>query len=169
MRKQWTRFGLAALAAGVVAAGLGSAWQAPPRQPNGRVLTLMLAGSSEAEKGDDASHAFGIDANAVTAGLYPGAVKNLTMVVTNPYNFDLKVTDLSASVESTSDRRCSASAANLVLRRYQGPPELPLVVRARQQRTAGVISLSMPNTVADGCQQATFTIRLQGTATKVNQ
>jgi hypothetical protein len=110
---------------------------------------------------------FAISATTVT-GLYPGATRSLVLTLSNPYSFDIKVTDLSATLTGTSSAGCPASSANLVVGRYQGPPALPLTIAGSTIKPAGAIPLSMPRTVFNACQGVTFTLRLTGTATKVN-
>jgi hypothetical protein len=128
------------------------------------IVTVANSGNSGA--GNDAT----FDLNATTvSGLYPGAVRALALSVRNPYQFDIQVTDLSAALTATSNPACAATAANLVARPYLGPPTLPLTVPGGQVRAAGVIPLAMPNTVANACQNTTFTLRLAGTATKANK
>ena len=111
---------------------------------------------------------FTIGAATVT-GLYPGSHKDLQLVVANPYNFDIKITALAATLVATSTATCSVSPANLAVSAYAGPPALPLVVPGNRSIPAGAIPLTMPNTVANGCQNATFTLQLSGTAAKANQ
>ena len=98
--------------------------------------------------------------------LYPGAVVRVPVSVSNPYPFDVLFTAVTATVSSTSAATCPATATNIVVQPYQGPPTLPLAVPRGQRRTAGYIPVSMPGTVAQACQGVTFTLHLQGTATK---
>jgi hypothetical protein len=126
-------------------------------------LTIVTVASTS-----NSSDTFGVTATTVT-GLYPGATRNLVLTLTNPYSFDIKVTDLSASLAGTSSPACAATAANLTVRPYQAPPSLPVTLTANQVKAVGAIPLVMPRTVANGCQGATFTLSLTGTATKVNK
>jgi hypothetical protein len=114
----------------------------------------------------EAGNTFSISAPSVT-GLYPGAVKKLKLTVANPYNFAIKVTDLWGALDGTSKPNCAPSPGNLTVRVHEGVG-LPLVVPARSGAAAGAIPLYMPNSVVDGCQRATFTISLHGTAKKAN-
>jgi hypothetical protein len=110
-------------------------------------------------------HRFAVNADTVP-GLYPGAARAVTVTVTNPYHFDIRLTALSAALDATSAPACQAGPANLTVGALRAGPGLPLVVPAGRPVRVGDVPLSMPNTVADACQGATFTIRLAATATK---
>ena len=56
---------------------------------------------------------------------------------------------------------------NLQVKSYEG--RLPLTVAARGKQKGGSIALSMPNTVANGCQDAKFKIKFTAAATKVGR
>jgi len=107
---------------------------------------------------------------ALTAGpsgdLYPGALVRVPVTASNPYPFDILFAGVSATVSSGSPANCPATATNIAVGAYQGPPALPLAVPRGQSRTAGYIPVSMPGSVAQACQGVTFTLHLQGTATK---
>jgi len=131
---------------------------------------LVVVANTSNGNGSGNGNVDSFDVNGVTvSGLYPGGTKTLALSVTNPYTFDIKVSDLSASLIAASRPGCAATSANLVVRPYQGPPALPLVVPKGAVQAAGVIPLFMPNTVANACQNGTFTLRLTASATKVNK
>ena len=95
-------------------------------------------------------------------GLYPGANRRLTLTLNNPYDVDLIVTDVRASLVETSHAGCLPIAENLEIGPYTG--ELPLRIAAKDSQKAGVVPLQMPNSVVNACQEATFTIVLDAVA-----
>ena len=98
-------------------------------------------------------------------GLYPGVVRNMTLTLSNPYNFDLQVTTLRGKVSSSSRRKCRPSRSTVSAKTYSG--ELPLVLRARSKRTVGSIPITMAHASPTTCSSTTFTVLLLGYATKV--
>ncbi|MEV4507717.1 hypothetical protein AB0K00_01990 [Dactylosporangium sp. NPDC049525] len=152
------------------------------------LLTLFLIGSEPSSDGlrldlehhvigwNGASHAFqpaaygdlsfSVEAPPVR-GLYPGSVKPLVLQVSNVGRFDLRVTGLSGAVVRTSKPGCAPTSANLVIRRWQSPRSA--TVRAHSRGAMGSLPIYMPNTVANGCQNATFTIKLTATGTQVRR
>ncbi len=116
-----------------------------------------------AVRGSATGYAFQIDAKPVT-GLHPGAVRKLTLSFHNPYDFPLTVTGTRGQVVATSRRGCLPSESNLTIDGYKG--SLPMTIPAGDRKAGGHLPLRMPNSVVDACQGATFTIRLQGDATK---
>ncbi|HTF09291.1 MAG TPA: hypothetical protein VK659_14070 [Asanoa sp.] len=109
---------------------------------------------------------FTIEATSVS-GLYPGAQRAMAARVSNPYQFDLRISRLDAEVVKSSRRACPARPSNLVAGPHQG--DLPLTVRARHAREAGSFPIRMPISVTNECAGVTFTIRITGVATKVNK
>jgi hypothetical protein len=101
--------------------------------------------------------------------LYPGAVVPLRLTVHNPQSYPIRITGIGARLTATSKRACSPVPANLTVGARAGRPELPIVVPPHRSRGAGEIALFMPNTVANACQLATFTIRFDGSAEKVRR
>jgi hypothetical protein len=116
--------------------------------------------------GTGSGYGFQVEAKPVTE-LYPGALTKLTVSFRNPYDVDLRVTGMRGQVLATSRRGCLPTATNLAIRSYSGV--MPLTVPADGRKAGGHLPLYMPNSVADACQGATFTIRLRGEATKVKR
>ncbi len=114
---------------------------------------------------DDQHYSFVMRAAGV-AELYPGADRRLVLTMTNPYAFDLLVTDVRAELAATSNPGCEPVPANLELRAYTG--ELPVRVDAKSEHESGAVPLHMPNSVVDACQRATFTIALTADATRAD-
>lgn len=131
-----------------------------PRPVRDEPVLVVVANVSEADAGPGTT--FSVSTPDVT-GLYPGTTKQLTLTVSNPYDFAITVTDLWGHLDRTSKGGCAPSASNLSVRAHEGV--LPTVPR-RTDRAAGTIPLYMPNTVAEACQRAQFTISLRGTAKK---
>jgi hypothetical protein len=102
-------------------------------------------------------------------GLYPGAVVPMRLTVHNPQSYPIRITGIGARLTATSKRACLPVPANLSVGARTGRPDLPIVVPPHGSRGAGQIALSMPNTVTDACQFATFTIHFDGTAEKVRR
>ena len=111
-------------------------------------------------------YSFTVQATPVE-GLYPGAVRQLRLTLTNPYTFDLLVTGMHADLVGTSRPGCDPVSTNLEVRPYTG--ELPVGVEAEDSAEAGTVPLHMPNSVVDDCQRATFTIRLSADAMRAEQ
>jgi hypothetical protein len=99
--------------------------------------------------------------------MYPGITKPMPLRVRNPYSFDLKVTHLGGVVVHSSKRACPPLPRNLKAERYEG--QLPFTVKAKQNKSIGSIPIRMPASVTNECAGVTFTIRLYGTATKVQK
>ncbi|MDI6099652.1 hypothetical protein QLQ12_13700 [Actinoplanes sp. NEAU-A12] len=86
------------------------------------------------------------------------------MTVTNPYPFPINVHSIQARVAETSRWRCKPTATNLKVGPFSG--RLPLAVSARGQKAAGELEVTMPKTVADACQKATFRLVFTATASR---
>lgn len=107
--------------------------------------------------------AFTVQATPVE-GLYPGAVRKLNLTLKNPYDFDLQMTAIRADLVSTSNPGCAPTATNLEVQPYTG--SLPTTIASDDSAETGSIPLHMPNTVANDCQQAVFTISVTADATR---
>jgi hypothetical protein len=106
-------------------------------------------------------HAFTI--SGAVDGLFPGATSKLFVTVTNPNNQAMTVTDLSATLQSVSDAPgCDASTADLTIGKYTG--EDFDVAKNSSASSSGYIPLSLPHTVANACQGATYNLQYSGTA-----
>jgi hypothetical protein len=93
--------------------------------------------------------------NPVT-DLYPGVSKELILTL---HNTDPKhgivVRHIRIRDIATTKRGCAPTRRNLAIRQYKGAP---LRIPRGRTRTVSVL-LSMPNTVSDACQRATFSLR----------
>ena len=96
--------------------------------------------------------------------LYPGAVRRLRLTLTNPYPYDLRVTAVHAELVSTSRPGCAPTPVNLQVQPYTGA--IPVRVAAKDSEEAGVVPVHMPNSVANDCQRATFSIVLHADAVR---
>ncbi|GAA4597055.1 hypothetical protein BJY16_002231 [Actinoplanes octamycinicus] len=146
---------LAAVAAAVLVIGAGAAAR---RDDPAVSVEATLAGQA-------GPAGLGVGGLAV-AGLYPGAERRMTVVVRNPYRVPIKLIAVSGRATATSRKGCAVAPANLTIGRYAGTPALPARIGAGRQASIGYLPVSMPRTVADACQGATFTLRLSVTAWK---
>jgi hypothetical protein len=142
LRTRASRIGLLALFAVPLAAPTAVLAEqlAPPRWHS-------VAGSE--------SRSVRISSNRVV-DLYPGATRHLILTLRNP-NRNRSITIRRVRVRDvvTTRRGCTASPRNLVIRQYAGP-----AIRIPAGATRRVtVPLTMPNTVADACQRATFKLR----------
>jgi len=97
-----------------------------------------------------------ITSNDDTTGLYPGVSKELILTL---HNTDPKhgivVRRVRVRDIATTKRGCAPTRRNLAIRQYKGAP---LRIPPGRTRTVSAL-LSMPNTVSDACQRATFRLR----------
>ncbi len=140
------------------AAGAGAVLRPGASIDQAATLTAVHEPAAGAARYSFVMRAAGVD------DLYPGADRRLVLTMTNPYAFDLLVTDIHAELAATSNAGCDPVPANLELRDYTG--ELPLRVAAGSDHESGAVPLHMPNSVVDACQRATFTIALAADATR---
>ena len=154
---------LAAAVAGL--AGLLAAF-GPARLPGADEPTLFLASGND-RHGYQPQVQFTIEGTSVR-GLYPGAVKEIKLKITNPYSFALRIHSLSGKVISTSRRGCYVSPSNVRVLDYTG--RLPATVQGRS-RTAltGFLPIMMPRQATPKCADTRFTILLSGTGTKATR
>jgi hypothetical protein len=153
---RWQMLAVAA-AAVVGAAGLGFALHA-----DGSTDQEMELTASETQTTGVQQYSFSVRATPVD-GLYPGAVKQLRLTFDNPFAFDLDIGDMRADLVATSDPGCLPIPTNLEVQPYTGT--FPMRVKAK----AGTVPLHMPNSVANECQKATFTIKLSADATRAGR
>ena len=90
------------------------------------------------------------------SGLYPGVSKELILTL---HNSDPKhgivVRRVRVRDIATTNSGCAPARRNLAIRQYKGAP---VRIPPGQTRTVSAL-LSMPNTVSDACQRATFKLR----------
>lgn len=92
------------------------------------------------------------------SGLYPGSARTLTVTVTNPNNFAIRVTSLTATVADPAGP-CTAGAV-------QVPPMAGTFVVPGNGSAATTLTARMANNPPDACQSTTFGITYSGTADK---
>ena len=151
--RRWQK-AVAAAAALSGAAALGAGLR--PEETTDQAMTLVA-------RQDAAAYAFTVRAAPVD-GLYPGADRRLVLTMTNPYDFDLLVTDVRADLVSTTKPGCEPVPANLTVGGYDG--ELPVRVEAGEDEETGAFGLRMPNTVVNACQRAVFTLAVHADASR---
>ena len=105
---------------------------------------------------------FGIKGVPVT-GLYPGATRPLRVKITNTYAFAIRVaTPTGKAAAKTTKAGCTGAPANLGL---ISTSTRRLVIPAHKSKTV-VLQVTMPTTVANACQGATFKLSLRARATR---
>ena len=106
---------------------------------------------------------FGIKGVPVT-GLYPGATRPLRVKITNTYAFAIQVAtpDGQGRREDRPGPAAPGRPANLGL---ISTSTRRLVIPAHKSKTV-VLQVTMPSTVANACQGATFKISLRARATR---
>jgi hypothetical protein len=94
------------------------------------------------------------------SGLYPGATKNLPVLITNQNNQDIKVTSVHISVTGSDMSGCGAG--NLSATDYSGPA----FIVAKDSSLTINLPVTMIHNAANSCQGATFALNYSGTAVK---
>ena len=95
----------------------------------------------------------------VVTDLYPGALKPLTLTVSNSENQDLKVTSINVTVGNSNQAGCLAS--NVVATSFSGA-----FVIAKHTSVTRQLPVRMIASPAASCQGATFPLQYDGTAVK---
>ena len=96
-------------------------------------------------------------------GLYPGATRPLRVKITNTYAFAIRVaTPTGKAAAKTTKAGCTGAPANLGL---ISTSTRRLVIPAHKSKTV-VLQVTMPTTVANACQGATFKLSLRARATR---
>lgn len=113
-------------------------------------------------------------AGNLTTPLAPGSQAPLDLALTNPYGFNLRITDLGVGLAGTSAAGCSA-AQNFAVTQIPAD-RYPITLPAGQTRTLG--QLGIPDSAKpqvemlnqsfnqDACKNATITFRYSGSAGK---
>jgi hypothetical protein len=119
------------------------------------------------------SLAGGFGITGTVADLAPGVSKPINLTIANPYNFAIKVTSVTATVNPTTSKPGCNGPQNLtVVQSLVAQPTVPAnATRTLQQLGVATTSwplVRMPNlaTNQDSCKQATFTMTFTGTAVK---
>jgi hypothetical protein len=95
-------------------------------------------------------------------GLYPGARKRLILTLRNrDTRHSVRIRRIRVDDVGTTRRGCAPSQRNLRIRQYRGRM---LTVPPRGRRRV-VVRLTMPYTVANACQRATFKLRYSAQTT----
>ena len=94
-------------------------------------------------------------------GLYPGATRPITVKISNPYGFPIKVATPRATVVVATNRAgCTGASSNL---QVAATGLRTVAIRARKAKTV-TMRVTMPATVANACQGATFTLSFRSSA-----
>jgi hypothetical protein len=110
---------------------------------------------------------------SMLGALAPGVTRTVNLVIGNPFNFSIRVTGVTVTVDTASSKAACSGSDNLkVTRSLLGTVDVP----ARSSRSLQDLGISqadwptvtMPNlsTNQDACKGATFTLHYTGTATK---
>lgn len=105
---------------------------------------------------------FGITGVPVT-GLYPGASRPLKVTIKNTYAFSIRVAaPTGKAAAATTKAGCTGAAGNLGV---ISTGSRRLVIAAHRSKTV-ILQVTMPPTVANACQGATFKLSLRARATR---
>jgi hypothetical protein len=157
MTRTAVRMGVIALFAAVVSTALH--WPAQPAKASGAptFIQVELAANRTA-----VSHVFSI--NGHVTELYPGRTAPLLLTVSNPNASSIQVNSLTVTAGASNKSGCEGtSALNLQTSNYSGPA---FIVPAHGNASVS-LSITMPGTVANACQGATFSLTYGGSATQV--
>ncbi len=89
-------------------------------------------------------------------GLYPGVSKELILTLqSSDPKHGIVVRRVRVRDIATTNRGCAPARRNLAIRQYK---DAPIRIPPGQTSTVTVL-LSMPNTVSDACERATFRLR----------
>jgi hypothetical protein len=135
---------------------------------------IVAASGQEGEPGENmvlthggqygSDYRFGLAGKPIK-GMYPGASRQINIMVSNPYGFALDLRDVSARVVSTSRRGCPATSASLQVGVYKG--HLPVTIKPHDRRTLpGSITVTMPRDAASNCSSVRFTVALSSTGSR---
>jgi hypothetical protein len=135
------RFFLSTAVVLAAAAGVAAHVAAPGSGPGDGRMQLIAS----------VQHTVSVTSTPVT-GLYPGAMRGLTLQVKNTYTYAVKITAVKTKIAAATTRPgCTGTRANLVISRRSGV----FVIRPKKTQPV-VMTVVMPPTVADACQGATF-------------
>jgi hypothetical protein len=123
-------------------------------------------------------NSFGISGNA-SAAFYPGAPpQRLNLVLTNPFNFDIKVTGITVAIQAATTKNgnpnpgCDGVQNLKVTRQFNGTVTLAKKTTSSLSQLGTPSSqyplLQMPDLSVnqDACQNSTFRMSYSGTAVK---
>ncbi len=114
------------------------------------VLMTLLTGTSAAS----AAETFPI--TGAVDGLAPGVTRSLLLTVDNPFDFEITVTELSATAES-ADAGCGA--ANLTVEPFEG--SLPVAANASAHQP---LAVTMAPDAPPACEDAIWPLAFSGSA-----
>jgi hypothetical protein len=125
-------------------------------------------------------NSFGISSN-LTQAFGPGVEQTVDLSLSNPYSFDLRVTDITVTVQSRTTKNgvvnpdCNGTANLLVTRQFSATPNTVIIPR-NSTRTLSALGIpeaqwpkvQMPNlpTSQDPCTKTTFALTYAGNASK---
>jgi hypothetical protein len=123
-----------------------------------RVLGEQILAASNNGNSNAGQDAKKFVVTGTVAGLYPGAQRPLILTVSNPNNFDIKITSLTVNVGNAAP---GCNAANLQVSEFSGSVIVP-----KDGTTTTTLQATMARGAGDSCQGATFPLSYGGTAVK---
>jgi hypothetical protein len=167
------KFVLLLSAAAIAVTGIVG-WQTHTESAGTKVLRVKLLGNGLGNNGNGLGNGAGIPAKDFTisgqlTGLAPGVTAHLYLTVTNPNNQAIKVTALSAVLSSVvkasnaPSGTCAASTSNLQIGAWTGE-QFTIAKNASGSSSPSYIPVTMPASVANACQGATFNLTYSSTA-----
>lgn len=109
-------------------------------------------------------HEFSL-AGAVS-GLVPGVAKPMTVTVTNPNSWTMQVMSVTATVGSTGEANCPASALQVTPYTYTGGQGVVAPGKGSTTVTLSVVLADSLTVDTSGCPEATFPLTFAGTGEK---
>lgn len=139
-----------------------------------RVLGIKLQGNGQGNNGSGLGNKPGNPAKDFSLsgqidGLAPGVTVKLRLNVDNPNNQNIRVTGLTAALQSITKAsgaptgECTVSDSNLRIGPWSGQ-EFVVPRNSTVSSDPSFIPITMPSTVSDACEGATFNLSYSGTA-----
>jgi hypothetical protein len=126
------------------------------------VAVVAVVAVAQAATSAPPSGSIRVAQTAAVAGLLPGAATTTSVRVTNGFGFVVALRSVTTSVTVSAARRGCTAAGNIVAR-----PVSPLPTRIAARRTTTIkVSVAMPASAADSCQNARFSVAVRVTASR---
>lgn len=148
---------MAGTAAGVTAALAVAALGANVARPAVPDEAASVAGAQLVANPDKDRRDFTVSGEV--RGLYPGAQRELLLIVGNPHNFDIRVTSLTVRVGNAGP---GCGGANVVVTDFTGTLVVPGNATAEQP-----VPVAMVADPPDACRDASFPLTFGGSAAKL--
>lgn len=141
---------------------IGTAALAAESGSHGRIDQIALSGHGTASEPANQEPA-AVNASAFTisgkvGGLYPGALRSLTLTVANHQPYAIVVTSLTTTVGAAS---AACGASNLTVPAFSGHLTVPANGQAKT-----TVQVKMAHAAPNACQHAVFPLRYSGQAVR---